>query len=187
MFRTHRFAFRGCGAVLIGVVLISLRPASAALTYSGCPALATTDFKEVVLVSRGTTTPAALVTDANLVEPVSLWVHTDGRVYYVERTNATGQPNSTTATGRIRVFNPTNNTLKTVATLNVGTGVSSGQKGNRELGLRFFTLDPNYSSNHWAYVYYMPRITANNKQVDTMLMSRFNMPTVCSPRRAPTA
>lgn len=170
----------GFGFIALAVTLACLRPSFAALTYSGCPALATTDFKEVVLVSRGTTTPAALVTDAALTEPVSLWVHTDGRVYYVERTNATGQPNSTTATGRIRVFNPTNNSLKTVATLNVGTGVSTGQKGNRELGLRFFTLDPNYNVNHWAYVYYMPRTTAATFQVDTMVMSRFTMPTLDS-------
>lgn len=162
------------------MTLACFRPSFAALTYPGCPDMVTADFKEVVLVSRGTTTPAATVVDANLVEPVSLWVHTDGRVYYTERTNATGQPNSTTATGRIRVFNTADNTLKTVATFNVGTGVATGQNGNRELGLRAFTLDPKYSVNHWAYVYYMPRTAVSNRGVDTMLMSRFNMPTLDS-------
>ncbi len=180
MFGRNYSIIRGVGIVALMATVGSLRPSFAALTYPGCPDMVTADFKEVVLVSRGTTTPTSLVTDANLVEPVSLWVHTDGRVYYTERTNATGQPNSSTATGRVRVFNPNGNTLKTVATFNVGTGVATGQTGNRELGLRFFTLDPNYNANHWAYVYYMPRTSVSNKQVDTMLMSRFTMPTLDS-------
>lgn len=180
MLKNHRRNFHTFSFLLLAAELIWVQPSFAALTYPGCADLTGADFKEVVLVSRGTTTPAALVTDAALIEPVGLYVHTDARVYYVERTNATGQPNSTTATGRIRMFNPATNTLKTIATLNVATGVGTGQSGNRELGLRFFTLDPNFNSNHWAYVYYMPRTTVSNRQVDTMLMSRFTMPTLDS-------
>ena len=170
----YRFAF--------GLFLLAgVPPLFAALTFPGCPDLVAADFKEVVLVARGTASgaPTALVTDATLLEPVSIFVHKDGRVYWTERSSS-GSTKTNIATGRLRVFNPAGNTVKTLATFNVSSSVASGAIGNPEYGLRSFTLDPNYDQNHFGYVVYTPRTAVTGRGVDTMLVSRFTLPTLDS-------
>ncbi len=169
--------------LLFGAILTS-QPAFAVFTYQGCPdnpsrvdTLKSTQFREVVLVSRGATTPTATVTDPTMLEPVGLYVNTDGRVYWTERTDVANQPTTSTPVGRIREFNPSTSTVKTVSSFAIGSGVATGQVGKRELCLLSLTFDPNYSVNHWVYVYYKPRVTATGIGVDTMLLSRFTMAT----------
>jgi cytochrome c len=167
-------------ATVVGMAATA-QPLYSALTHPGCANLAASDFKEVVLVARGNPSgaPTALVTDGTMLEPVGLYVHADGKVYWTERANS-GSSASATSTGRLRMFNPANNTVKTLATFQVSTSVVTGQVGNREYGLRFFTLDPNYAQNKWGYVVYTPRTTASGRQVDTMLVSRFTLPSLDS-------
>ncbi len=129
-----------------------------ALTWPGCPDLAPSDFREVVLVARGAN-QNAIVHDPNMIEPVGLHVHTDGTVYWTERrTTLTNSTNNTT--GRIRAFDPATNTARTVLTLEVSTGLGTGQlAGNsREYGLRYVTFDPDFETNRQAYVIYNPRV-----------------------------
>ena len=170
--------FRGFAIIALTVTLGCLRPSYAAFTYQNCTDLAATDFKEVVLVGRSASvngiTPLAV--DATLLEPVGIYVAKDGKVYWAERTSD-GNNHTATANGKVKVFDPSNNTVTTVLTLNVSGGVTSGQNGNSELGLRFVTLHPNFNVNHWAFVYYMPRTTATARGVDTMRVSRFDVQT----------
>ncbi len=148
----------------------------AAFSYAGCTDLAATDFREVVLVGR--TSPVngltPLAVDANMIEPVGMYVHSDGKVFWAERINI-GNSGAQTGIGRVKMFDPSNNTVTTVLTLNVAAGVATGQNGNAELGLRFATLHPNFATNRWAYVYYMPRTSATARGVDTMVLSRFTV------------
>ena len=177
MLGKYRF-IRNCAVVISTVTLLTTQPSFATFSYQGCSDLAATDFKEVVLVGRTATvnsiTPLAV--DATLLEPVGIYVHKDGKVYWAERTSD-GNTHSATAVGKVKMFDPANNTVTTVLTLNVSAGVTSGQSGNAELGLRFVTLHPNFSLNHWAYVYYLPRTTAVGRGVDTMRVSRFTVQT----------
>jgi cytochrome c len=167
-------------ATLLAVAMSS--PLHAVLTFPGCTDLAASDFRDVVLVGRGTS-PAPIVQDANMTEPVGLHVHTDGRVYWTERAlSANGATNANNTPGRIKRFNPADSSLKTIVTINVSAGVSTtgttGQSGNREYGLRYFTMDPNFAQNGYAYILYTPATTLTlGHNVDTMLVSRFHMPT----------
>jgi cytochrome c len=169
-----RVAREGAFAALLAVAIWS--PSFANFSYPGCTDLAASDFKEIVLVGRSNSvngiTPLAV--DANLLEPVGMYVHKDGKVYWAERTTA-GNSGVQTGVGRVKVFDPTNNSVTTVLTLPVAAGVASGQSGNSELGLRFVTLHPNFSVNRWAFIYYMPRTSATARGVDTMRVSRFNV------------
>lgn len=140
------------------LVIVGFAPAfvHAAFSYSGCPDLSPTDFREVVLVARGEN-QAPLVHDATMAEPVGLHVHTDGTVYWTERTN-TFNANSNNSIGRIRFFNPADTTVHTALSVEVSTGVPSGQAGSREYGVRYVTFDPAFEQNRRAYVIYTPRV-----------------------------
>jgi cytochrome c len=160
------------------LLVAAVSPLNAALTYPGCSDLAGSDFKEVVLVGRTATVGGvtALAVDANLLEPVGLYVHPDGKVYWAERFMAGNSHSAQNSFGKIKMFNPSNNTVTTVLNLPAAAGATGGS-GNAELGVRFVTLHPDFDVNRWAYVYYMPRATATGKNVDTMLVSRFNVKT----------
>jgi cytochrome c len=155
----------------------------AALTFPGCADLDTSQFVMKDLVGRATAgSPNAKVIDPTLLEPLMIHVHTDGRVYWTERTNTGTTPGggtgATSAVGRLRVFRPGDSTVKTVQSFNVSTVSNNGVAGqNTEYGLRSFTMDPNFATNGYAYVMYNPRTTVSGRDVDTMLVSRFTMPT----------
>jgi cytochrome c len=69
-------------------------------------------------------------------EPMSLAVLPDRRVLY------------TTRTGEVKLFNPTTQLSKLAAEVDV-------YKHDEE-GLQGIALDPNFSDNHWVYLYYSP-------------------------------
>jgi glucose/arabinose dehydrogenase/PKD repeat protein/type 1 glutamine amidotransferase len=88
--------------------------------------------------------------DSNTSNPMELDIAPDGRVFYVERD------------GRLRIIKPDTNTTVTAGTLPVFTG--------NEDGLLGITLDPNFATNRWVYLYYAP-----NGGAPRNLLSRFTM------------
>ncbi|RKR86272.1 glucose/arabinose dehydrogenase [Micromonospora pisi] len=88
--------------------------------------------------------------DSSTNNPMELDIAPDGRVFYLERD------------GRLRIIKPDTQTTVTAATLNVFTG--------NEDGLLGLTLDPNFATNRWVYLYYSP-----NGGAARNLLSRFTM------------
>ncbi|GAB2515351.1 ThuA domain-containing protein [Spirosoma aerophilum] len=78
-----------------------------------------------------------LVNDLN--EPMELAVAPDGRVFFTERS------------GNLSVFNSQTNKSQLVHRFDVPTKAGHGVQG--------ITLDPNFASNHFLYVYYSPQFT----------------------------
>ncbi len=74
----------------------------------------------------------------NVGEPIDLAVLPDGRVLH------------TTRPGEVRVTDPRSGVTRTVNALNVYTG--------DEDGLQTVTLDPDFETNNWVYLYYAPRL-----------------------------
>ena len=77
-----------------------------------------------------------VVTEGTLNEPMSFEVLEDGRVFIIERR------------GGVKVYDPSDATVKSVGQLNVNT------TGNNEQGLAGMTLDPDFKENGWMYLYY---------------------------------
>lgn len=77
---------------------------------------------------------SVLVNDLN--EPMELAVADDGRVFFTERS------------GNLSVFDTKTNTTKLVHRFSVAEKQGHGVQG--------ITLDPNFASNHFLYVYYSP-------------------------------
>ena len=102
--------------------------ADAAFTYPGCADLTAADFKDVVLVNQ--------TIDPDLQEPISLSIGKDGRVFFTER-----------ASGNLKMID-LDGTVKVMGKFQIFTG--------NELGLRFVSPDPNFSSNRWLYLLYTP-------------------------------
>ncbi len=75
-----------------------------------------------------------IVLDDDLNEPMELAIADDGVVYYIERI------------GNLNSFDPKTNKKKLIAKLNV--------RATAEDGLLGLALDPNFSTNHWLYMYY---------------------------------
>jgi PKD repeat protein/type 1 glutamine amidotransferase len=88
--------------------------------------------------------------DSNTNNPMELDIAPDGRVFYLERD------------GRLRIIKPDTQTTVTAATLSVFTG--------NEDGLLGLTLDPNFATNRWVYLYYSPAGGAARN-----LLSRFTI------------
>ncbi|HEX6685191.1 MAG TPA: ThuA domain-containing protein [Candidatus Limnocylindrales bacterium] len=74
--------------------------------------------------------------DSNTNNPMELDVAPDGRVFYIERD------------GRLRIIKADTQTTVTAGTIPVFTG--------NEDGLLGLTLDPNFATNRWVYLYYSP-------------------------------
>jgi cytochrome c len=72
----------------------------------------------------------------NLNEPMELEVLEDGKIIFVERK------------GNIKLFDPNSETVETVTEFPVHTKFEDGLLG--------ITLDPNYESNKWIYLFYSP-------------------------------
>jgi cytochrome c len=77
-----------------------------------------------------------VVLDEKLDEPTELAVLNDGRVLFVERK------------GRIKLYDPKANAVKTINELEVYTKF--------EYGLMGINIDPNFDQNKWVYLYYSP-------------------------------
>jgi cytochrome c len=75
-----------------------------------------------------------IVLDDDLNEPMELAIADDGVVYYIERI------------GNLNSFDPKTNKKKVIAKLNV--------RATAEDGLMGLALDPNFSTNHWLYLYF---------------------------------
>ncbi|TDB62788.1 PQQ-dependent sugar dehydrogenase [Arundinibacter roseus] len=75
-----------------------------------------------------------VVLDDDLNEPMELDIADDGVVYYIERI------------GNLNSFDPKTNKKKLVAKLHV--------RATAEDGLLGLALDPNFTTNHWLYMYF---------------------------------
>jgi glucose/arabinose dehydrogenase len=71
-------------------------------------------------------------------EPIDLAVLPDGRVLHTARN------------GAVRLTTPDTGVTRVVNTIDVYT--------NSEDGLQTVTLDPDFATNHWVYLYYAPRV-----------------------------
>lgn len=96
------------------------------------------------------------VLDVQVTDAMEVAVADDGRVIYVERQ------------GKIKVYSPGTQQTVEAGTLDVYTG--------QEDGLLGLALDPDFSNNHWIYLYYSPagdtpkqhvsRFVLNGNQLD---------------------
>lgn len=94
-----------------------------------------------------------------LDEPMELSVLGDGRVLFIQRK------------GEVRLYNTKTKELKTIATLPVSTKYVSkeGKESMGEDGLMGLSKDPNFSQNHWLYLYYSDPKESKN------VLSRFEL------------
>jgi glucose/arabinose dehydrogenase len=101
-------------------------------TYSECSDLTDADFEEVTLFS--------LVDDASLAEPMrkDFYVDEDGdvNVYFVERE------------GKMKYYDAGEDALSVVGELDVWFSTETGLLG--------IALDPDFNTNRWVYLFYMP-------------------------------
>ena len=81
--------------------------------------------------------------DDNTSAPFALDVAPDGRVFYTELVR-----------GQIRVYDPQVGQVKTALTLDVYSGGEDGALG--------ITVDPDFATNRFIYVYYSPQSSDNN-------------------------
>ncbi len=81
-----------------------------------------------------------------LDEPLDLAILKGGKVLFIERK------------GNIKLYDPITKTVSIVATIPVSTKYTDkqGKKSEAEDGLFGITLDPQYYTNHWIYLYYAP-------------------------------
>jgi glucose/arabinose dehydrogenase/type 1 glutamine amidotransferase len=88
--------------------------------------------------------------DANARFPSELDVAPDGRVFYVEM----GERRQLSTPGALKVIDPATGTTSVVDTLDVYTGIVTGNA--QEDGLVGLALDPGFARNRWLYLYYAP-------------------------------
>ncbi len=79
-------------------------------------------------------TPVSITPEGSLDEPMVFQVMPNESVYIIERK------------GGFKKFDPTDGKVKLIATIPVFP--------HNEQGLVGFTMDPNFNSNHWIYLYY---------------------------------
>ncbi len=81
-----------------------------------------------------------------LNEPLEMAILPDERVLLVERH------------GAVRLYSPATKQLKTIATIPVSTKYKDkeGTETEAEDGLLGVNIDPNFTQNHWVYLYYSP-------------------------------
>lgn len=73
---------------------------------------------------------------AGLNEPTEMEILDDGRILFIERR------------GRVRLFDPAQDAMKEIATLDVHTEFEDGLMG--------LALDPDFAQNNWIYLFYSP-------------------------------
>ncbi|MCE7065784.1 PQQ-dependent sugar dehydrogenase [Dyadobacter sp. CY326] len=97
-----------------------------------------------------------VVLTENLNEPLELTVLPDERVLFIERH------------GVVKMYNPASKKTTLIATIPVSTKYTDGSEA--EDGLLGMNIDPNFSKNHWVYLYYSP---AGN--VPENILTRFEL------------
>lgn len=93
-----------------------------------------------------------VVLDDKSKDPISLAVANDGRVFYIERD------------GTVKIFRPETSDVIIAGEVQVFTGRP------REDGLLGITLDPDFDTNHWLYLFYSPAGSVAKQHI-----SRFTM------------
>src|SRR5688500_13865713 len=83
-----------------------------------------------------------VVLTENLNEPLELTVLPDERVLFIERH------------GAVKMYNPASRKTTLIATIPVSTKYTDGSEA--EDGLLGMNIDPNFTKNHWVYLYYSP-------------------------------
>ena len=83
----------------------------------------------------------------NLYEPTEMAILDNGKILFVERR------------GKIKMYNPITKSISVIAELDVYTEFEDGLMG--------LTLDPDYETNHWIYMYY------SHPKESKQLLSRF--------------
>jgi cytochrome c len=91
-----------------------------------------------------------VVLEPDVLDPMELAVAADGRVVFVERG------------GAVKIFDPQLGSTILAGQLSVFTG--------NEHGLLGLTLDPNFATNHWLYVFWSPAGAASDQR-----LSRFTL------------
>lgn len=94
-----------------------------------------------------------------LDEPIELSVLDDNRILFIQRK------------GEVRLFNLKTNELKTIAIIPVSTKYvnKDGKESMGEDGLLGLNKDPNFSENHWIYLYY------SHLEESVNVLSRFEL------------
>ncbi len=90
------------------------------------------------------------VLDDDVLNPMSLEVAPDGRVFFVERA------------GAVKIYDPAANSTTVAAQLNAYTG--------GEHGLLGIALDPSFATNNWVYLFWSPNIATPDQR-----LSRFTL------------
>jgi cytochrome c len=87
-----------------------------------------------------------VVLDEKLDEPVELAVLPDDRVLFIERK------------GNVKIYDPTAGKTKIITKIAVSTKYKfkDGTQSEAEDGLLGLSIDPNFETNHWVYLYYSP-------------------------------
>lgn len=91
-----------------------------------------------------------VILDDNTQNPMELAVAPDGRVFYIERS------------GSVKIFKPENNQVTGAGVIPVATEFEDGLLG--------ITLDPDFETNQWIYLFYSPAGSDSKQHV-----SRFTM------------
>ncbi|GLU45178.1 hypothetical protein Musp01_28020 [Muricauda sp. NBRC 101325] len=94
-----------------------------------------------------------------LDEPMELAILDEQRILFIQRK------------GEVRLYNTTTQELKTIAKIPVSLKYvnSAGEESVAEDGLLGMNIDPDFSMNHWVYLYYSPVEESVNR------LSRFTM------------
>ncbi|MFK7848114.1 MAG: PQQ-dependent sugar dehydrogenase [Rhodothermales bacterium] len=89
-------------------------------------------------------TPVVLTEGATMEEPMAFEVLDDGRVFIIERT------------GALKLFNPADKSVKTVAQIPVNTKYTNAEGKVREAeeGLVGLTVHPDFDTKPWVYLLY---------------------------------
>ncbi|MCD6024368.1 MAG: carbohydrate-binding protein [Fibrobacteria bacterium] len=134
-------------------VLGSALAAQAQFTYPGCDPLQSSDFGRTELFSRSGSTGAVTVSD--LSEPVAMAFNAvksgdsvvGADIYLVQRK------------GVVRKYDFTAKTVKQIGFVN---NAEFNESGNGDNGLMGIALDPNFATNRWVYLWYIPQRVGSN-------------------------
>src|SRR5690606_35048274 len=142
------------GAMLALAALTMAVPAVAQYTYPSCTDLQPTDFQRTELFSRNGSTGSTAVPD--LSEPVAMAFNAvkvgdsvvGADIYVVQRK------------GSFRKYDFTTKAVKQIGFINTAETVEGGNGDN---GLMGVALDPDFQTNRWVYLWYVPpRVGQNN-------------------------
>ncbi|WP_256005257.1 PQQ-dependent sugar dehydrogenase [Pedobacter deserti] len=109
-----------------------------------------------------------VVLQQKLEEPMQFQVMADGRVLYAERK------------GKLKIYTPGTSKMEVIADFAVSREYVSktGERSEGEDGLQGVILDPNYSKNHWIYIFYSPKdVSVNRLSRFTWAGGKLNMAT----------